>query len=94
MRHERKQVLASRVESFQDRESSKAGDSITLITSGSLRIGLPPGTAAKLKPSIRKAFLSREEDGFQWIEVPYRMDEGEFTRNSADRIIALHNAAE
>ncbi len=94
MRHERKQVLASRVQSIRDTESSNTAESITLNTAGTLRIGLPPETAAKLKLSIRKAFITREADGFQWMEIPCRFDEVEFTRDSADRIIALQNAGE
>lgn len=98
MRHERKQVLASRVASIKDKAANTQQETINLSTSGTLRIGLPPETAAKLKPSIRMAFINREEDGLQWMEIPCHMgtdDDGrEFTRDSADRIIALQNAGE
>jgi len=85
LRHEFKQVLATKIEST---------NSVTTNTAGTLRIGLPPEIAAKLKPSIRQAFVTREEEGLQWLDVPYRMEEGEFTRESADRIIALQNAGQ
>jgi hypothetical protein len=65
---------------------------VTTNTAGTLRVGLPPEIAAKLKPSIRQAFVTREEDGLQWLDIPYSMDEAEFTRESANRIIALQNA--
>ena len=94
LRHERKQVLATRVQSFKEKEESgAAGESVAVNTSGTLRIGLPPETAAKLKPSIRKAFVTREEDGLHWMDIPWRNDEGDFTRDAADRIIALQNSA-
>ncbi len=92
MRHERKQVLATRVESFKDNQgASSAADSVATKTTGTLRIGLPPETAAKLKPSIRQAFVTREEDGFHWMDIPWRNDEIEFTREAADRILELQN---
>jgi hypothetical protein len=86
MRHERKQVLASTIRAALRETGS---DSVALSTAGVLRIGLPAETAAKLKPSIRKEFLTREEQGYHWMEIPYRMEEGEFTKESADRLIAL-----
>ncbi len=92
VRHERKQVLATRVESIRDKDPAKSTDSMATNTAGTLRVGLPPEIAAKLKPSIRKAFVTREEDGLQWLDIPYSIDEAEFTRESADRIIALQNA--
>ena len=90
MRHERKQVLATRVGSFKD---SSTADSVAKKSTGTLRIGLPPETAAKLKPSIRQAFVTREEDGFHWMEIPWRddEDEDEFTKTAADRILELQN---
>ncbi|HEX2746901.1 MAG TPA: hypothetical protein VHM91_02795 [Verrucomicrobiales bacterium] len=86
IRHERKQVQASNA-----REAAHVGDSLSLTTTGTLRIGLPPETLAKLKPSIRQEFFTREDQGMHWMEAPYRMEDGEFTKDTADRIIALHN---
>ena len=87
VRHERKQVLASTI-----RAATTTGDSVAVTTGGVLRIGLPAETAAKFKPAIRQEFLTREDEGYHWMEIPYRMEEGEFTRETADRIIALHYA--
>jgi|GEM_PF-6429943 len=87
MRHERKQVMASTI-----RAATTTGDSVAVTTSGVLRIGLPPETIAKFKPSIRQEFITREDQGYHWMDVPYRMEEGEFTKEAADRMIALHYA--
>jgi hypothetical protein len=85
VRHERKQVLATDL-----KETSR--DSIALSTKGTVRIGLPPATAAKLKASIRQQFISREEQGLQWLDIPFSLDTGDFTKEAADKIIALHFA--
>jgi hypothetical protein len=87
IRHERKEVQASNA-----REAAAAtGDSVSLTTVGTIRIGLPPETFTKLKPAIRQEFFTREDQGLHWMEAPYRMEDGEFTKDTADRIIALHN---
>jgi hypothetical protein len=100
IRHERKQTLATNareaVAAAEAADAAKAagvktGDNISLTTTGTLRIGLPPETVAKLKPSIRQEFFTREDQGLHWMEVPYRMEDGEFTKDTADRIIALQN---
>lgn len=85
LRHERKQVLAANIQT-----AKTTGDSVAVSTGGTLRIGLPPETAARLKPAIRQEFLTREEQGYQWMDIPFRMEEGNFTKAAADRMIALH----
>ena len=95
IRHERKQVLATRVASFKEsQDSGSTTDSVARKTTGILRIGLPPETAAKLKPAIRQAFVTREEDGFHWMDIPWREDETEFTKAAADRILQLQNSGQ
>lgn len=84
-RHERKQVLASSV-----KEAATAESSVALSTSGTLRIGLPADSVAKMKPSIRQQFFTSEEGGLLWMQVPFRMEEGDFTKSAADRIVELH----
>jgi hypothetical protein len=93
IRHERKQTLASNAREAVAIAKANTGDSVSLTTTGTLRIGLPPETIAKLKPSIRQEFFTREDQGLHWMEVPYRMEDGEFTKDTADRIIALHNSS-
>lgn len=89
LRHERKQVMATSV---------RAKDSIAVSTGGTLNIGLPPGTVAKLKPAIRQEFFTREDQGMSWMEVNFKIEEGtegefSFTKATADRIVELHYAA-
>lgn len=89
LHHEARQVIASTI-----RESSgNANDTVTVSTGGVIRIGLTPETVATLKPAIVKEFITREEQGYQWMEIPYRSEEnGLPTKAAADRIIDLHNA--
>jgi hypothetical protein len=103
IRHERKQTLAANAREAVDASKAadaakaagvKTGDNVSLTTTGTLRIGLPPETIAKLKASIRQEFFTREDQGLHWMEVPYRMEDGEFTKETADRIIALHNGGQ
>ena len=69
-------------------------ETVARSTKGTFRIGLPPATAAKLKPSIRQQFITREEQGLQWMDIPFSLDEGDFTKAAADKITALHYATE
>lgn len=93
MRHERKQVLASTI---REATATTTGDSVAVTTSGVLRIGLPPETIAKFKPAIRQEFITREDQGYHWMDIPYRMEEdkGELTKEVADRMIAIHYGGE
>jgi hypothetical protein len=88
VRHERKQVLITDL----DAAKQSSGDTVALSTKGTIRIGLPPATAGRLKASIRQQFITREEHGLQWMDIPFSLDKGEFTREAADKITALHFA--
>lgn len=88
VRHERKQVLAADI----DAAKRARGDTIAISTKGVVRIGLPPATAGKLKASIRQQFITREEQGLQWMDIPFTLENGEFTKEAADKIIELHFA--
>ncbi len=93
--HERKQVLATNFREAVKSLDQDAGESVSLKTSGTFSIGLPPATAAKLKPAIRQEFIQREEQGLQWMDIPFTMEEGgDFTKVACDRITELHFSAE
>lgn len=90
LRHERKQVMATNVT-----EAALAQTSVALSTEGTLRVGLPPETVAKMKPAIREEFFTRQDQGMVWMEIPFKLEEekGEFTKTRADRIVQLHTAS-
>lgn len=92
VRHERKQVMATSLTDAKTRDAN--AETVARSTKGTFRIGLPPATAAKLKPSIRQQFITREEQGLQWMDIPFSLDEGDFTKAAADKITALHYATE
>lgn len=88
--HEHKQVLAANVYEAVKNANQSASDAIATSTKGTLQIGLPPATAGKLKASIREAFISREEQGLQWLDIPFNLDKGQdFTKEAADKIYTL-----
>jgi len=90
VRHERKQVMAANYREAVKSLGQDGADSISLSTKGTFSIGLPPATAARLKPAIRQEFISREEQGLQWMDIPFGMDEGDFTKAAYDKITALN----
>lgn len=88
--HERKQVLATNVKDAIKNAGQSADDTIATSTKGTLQIGLPPATAGKLKPSIREAYISREEQGLQWLDIPFDLSKDkDFTKDAADKIYTL-----
>lgn len=91
VRHERKQAFAKDLDAAKlALENKTPENSVVASTKGILRIGLPPATAGKLKASIRQQFITREEEGMQWMEIPFSLDSGDFTKDAAERITDLH----
>jgi hypothetical protein len=93
--HERKQLMAANYREAVKSLDKSAAESVSLSTKGTFSIGLPAATAAKLKTTIRQEFISREEQGLQWMDISFTLEEGgDFTRTACDRITALHFAGQ
>ena len=93
VRYERKQEAPKDLTAAKLAAENKApANKIATSTKGTVRIGLPPATADRLKPAIRQQFIPREDQGLQWLDIPFILDAdtGEFTKDAAEKITALH----
>ena len=88
LRHERKKVIATDIKAAIEASAGNV-ETVAVSTTGNLRIGLPAETAGRIKPEIRQEFLTREEQGYVWMDMPIRFDEGDFTKGIADRMVAM-----
>lgn len=95
VRHEHKEIFATSYnEAVKDPTTGLPEHTKATSTKGTVRIGLPPAAAAKLKPAIRQQFFVRDELGLQWMDIPFDLAEDDFTKTVADKIVALHMAKE
>ena len=95
VRHEHKEIFATSYnEAVKDPTTGLPEHTKATSTKGTVHIGLPPATAARLKPAIRQQFFVRDEQGLQWMDIQFDLAEDDFTKTVADKIVALHMAKE